>query len=140
MFERLKIELNTARMMGSAEIEIWAEDGKLHYKKDLFSTEIKPVEFNPDGTAHFPSDDSNGVSEVSVEDFSKKMELLHIEGWKKNYEPEGYMVLDGESWSLRYETEEGKPIIVSGENAYPKEWKKLIRYIRSIVGDTGILK
>ena len=140
MFDRLKIELNTARMMGSAEIEIWVEDGKLHYEKDLFGGEIVVGTFDSDGNYHPGDEDAKGVSDVSVEEFSKKMELLHIEGWKKTYEPEGYMVLDGESWGLTYETTEGKPIKIAGDNAYPKEWKKLIRYIRLVVGDTGILK
>ena len=130
MFERLKIELHTARMTGFDEIEIWVEDGKLHYAKDLFGMRIVPVKIDPDGTIHPGDEDAKGVSDVPVEDFSEKMELLHIESWKKTYEPEGYMVLDGENWDLTYKTVEGKPIVIAGDNAYPKEWNKLIKYIR----------
>lgn len=134
MFKSIKIEMYTARLgLGSSEVKIWAEDGKLHYCKNIFDGEIKGSDFNN------PSNNGEDlISTVSLEEFSSKIEKLDIKGWDKEYMD--YCVLDGVSWDLKYETDNGKPIKVGGSNAYPREWKKLIRLIRSVVGDTGILK
>ncbi len=137
MFERMKIEFRYSRGLGSDEIEIWAENGKIHYSKQLFADGlIKVSDFN--GLQDRNVEDA--VSEVSIEDFNKKMERMHFESWEKHYEPVGYAVEDGEHWDLSYETEEGEKFKASGHSAYPKEWNKMIRYIRSVVGYTGDIR
>ena len=132
MFKKFSIDLDTANMVGSTRIKIWPEDGKLHYSKKLFDPE--------NGNYVGNSDTKDAVSDISVEEFNKKLEDLHFEKWKKEYKPEGIMFLDGEQWDIRLDLEEGKPIIISGDNAYPGEWKRLVKVIRSVVGDTGILE
>ena len=134
MFKRITIEMETARMgLESSKVKIWAgADGKLHYSKDIYDYEEKSFGFDN------PSNDDDLISTVSLEEFSTKIEKLNIRGWDKEYVD--YCVLDGVNWDLKYENDEEKPIKVGGSNAYPPEWKKLIRLIRSAVGNTGILK
>ena len=84
MFKRIKYELGA--MFGKVKVEIWVEDGELHYSKDVLT--------RPDEAAN------DEISTVSVEEFSKKMEALRVSNWKKNYWPQGYEVLDGEFWDV----------------------------------------
>ena len=120
MFDNIKYEQNGEMMTGHVKVEIWVEEGALHYSKE-------------NGYGNEPIQDA--VSDVSVEEFSKQMEALKIEGWKKSYTPVGVLVMDGSTWSVRYETEDDKPVKVSGENAYPVNWKKFIKTLKTVVGD-----
>ena len=47
--------------------------------------------------------------------------------WKKNYKPEGYVVLDGESWILEIELADGRRRTWRGNNEYPAYWKEALR-------------
>ena len=47
--------------------------------------------------------------------------------WKKNYKPEGYVVLDGESWILEIELADGRRRTWRGNNEYPAYWKGALR-------------
>ncbi len=82
MFKKVKYELSA--MFGMVKVEIWEEDEKLHYSKDALTR---------------PEEEANDeISNVSAKDFSKKMEAPRINNWKKNYRPQGYVVLDGVFW------------------------------------------
>ncbi len=75
------------------------------------------------------------ISEIDAEGFDKKLARIDIDKWKELYmPPEDYVVLDGESWIVTYEIDDGKKIVVNGENAYPDNWKNFIRLIKSITG------
>ena len=45
------------------------------------------------------------------------------------------MVLDGESWDVKYETDDSKPVKVSGTNAYPGNWKAFEKLLKDVTGD-----
>ena len=47
--------------------------------------------------------------------------------WKKNYKPEDYVVLDGESWVLEIELADGRRRTWRGNNEYPAYWKEVLR-------------
>ncbi len=133
MFKKFSISLHVARFLGSSNISIWAENGKLHYSKHIFDPESDSFLFED-------SDVEDAISDVSLEDFVQNFEDLNIKKWRKSYEPIGYMVLDGEQWEIRLEFDEGKPINILGDNAYPREWNQLISLVRSVVGNTGVLE
>lgn len=76
--------------------------------------------------------------ELSLEDSKKVIEMFEdcsLETWYENYSPEGDMILDGFSWNLEYQdTQEilgtsKKAIEISGSNAYPWCFYKLIRVL-----------
>ena len=119
MFKSIKLEIST--FIESTEVKIWEKDGKLHFSKDQIGHGMEHIE--------------DEVSSISVEDFSKKLEALDISGWKKSYQPVGVVVMDGSSWTIKYETDSEKPVKRSGENAYPRNWKSFIKLVQSIVGD-----
>ncbi len=123
MFKRIKFEIKGA-MGGGREVEIWTgDDNKLHYKK-------AGVDY---GWFFVPSPE--GISELSVDSFSRSLDLLNVSTWKKHYEPVGYMVLDGRHWALTYETTDGPAITKTGENAYPKNWEEFLAALEMVVGE-----
>ena len=48
-----------------------------------------------------------------------------VSNWKRHYEPEGYVVLDGEGWDLKLTFKDGSFFRTGGENAWPEEFDKL---------------
>jgi len=119
MFESLTIETNI--FWSSDRVKIWVKDGKLHYKVDVMMTKQEEI---PDT-----------VSDMPVEEFEAVIKSLGIDKWKKNYEPSGF-ILDGETWSVKYVCD-GKKYKSSGENAWPTEWKKLLKFVKSVTGEIG---
>lgn len=119
MFKKLKYELSLA-IFNSVKVQIWDEDRKLHYSKNV----LKPGESVKDA-----------VSPISVEEFSKKIEAMHIDTWKKDYQPQGYVVMDGESWEVQYEDSDGNKSRSSGDNAYPPNWKSFQKLLASVAGN-----
>jgi len=65
-----------------------------------------------------------------IDDLIEECELWT---WHKNYHPEGYDVLDGFSWELKYEDTSELPLSnsnklkIDGNNAYPWCFYKLIK-------------
>lgn len=117
MFKRVSIKIRYARSM-PVEAAVWVQDNKLHYSNMSFYNDS------------FVEDE---VSDIDVESFEKKFAKIGIDNWKELYTPEGYAVLDGESWIVTYENDDRK-IVVNGENAYPDNWKSFIKLIRSVTG------
>ena len=141
MFKRLELCFRASRLIDSVDIVIWVEEGTLHYSKKMMGDSLMEKMRSTDfiGLDDYYVEDR--ISEVSEDVFGKKIDSLNIAGWKKHYKETGpYITDDGYDWSLIYETADGKTIKTSGANAYPKEWNRLIRYIRSVVGNTGIVK
>ena len=74
----------------------------------------------------------DAVSAISPEEFAKSLERIDIISWDKKYEPIGYAVLDGESWDVKYKEVDGKVVKRSGENAFPKNWRKFLMLLKSV--------
>ncbi len=107
--------------LGTVDVKLWAKDNELHYSKDVMTRPDLKVK--------------DGVSTMTLEAFEKKLQALKITEWKKSYEPQGVMFLDGESWTVVYEDTEHKKLKASGENAYPANWKRFLKLLRDVVGD-----
>ena len=122
MFKRVKYELSS--MLGVVKVEIWVEEGKLHYSKETLTRPEEEV--------------NNEISNVSAEAFSKKVEALRINNWKKEYQPQGYDVLDGVFWEVEYEEADGKKVKCSGENAFPSNWKAFKMLLSNVAGNVNI--
>ncbi len=118
MFKRVSIKINYARSI-PVEVSVWVQNNKLHYSNASLYNDS------------FVEDE---VSDIDAEGFDKKMTRIGIGTWKELYiPPEDFKVLDGESWIVTYENDDGKRII-NGENAYPDNWKNFIKLIRSVTG------
>lgn len=122
MFESVKYEISAN--FEFVEVKIWIQDGELHYSKTAMTRLDENVK--------------DAVSPISVEEFSRKIESLRIPNWKKNYEPVGYAVLDGESWGVKYEDSDHKVSKASGINAYPANWKKFLSVLSEVAGNVNI--
>ncbi len=119
MFKRVSIKIYYARAI-PVEAAIWVQDNSLHYSIDSYY-QRKLID--------------DEVVDITAEDFEKKFAKIGIDGWKKLYTPpEEYAVNDGESWIVTYETDDGKKIVINGENGYPDNWKSFIKLIRSVTG------
>ena len=116
MFEKAELEIMC--FIGFSKVKLWVEDGKLHYTKESLE-----------------SDEKDKTSDIPLKDFSDKIEALNISGWKKRYEPDGVMFMDGTSWKVKYETADDKPVKCSGENAFPNNWDEFITVLKSAVGE-----
>ena len=56
---------------------------------------------------------------LSPEDSRKVRELIEdacVETWYDKYRPEGFFVLDGYSWDLKYEVDKNKPLYKYGSS------------------------
>lgn len=119
MFKSLSLEINA--YIGFVTIKVWAKENELHYSKDIM--------VDPDISV------KDKVSSVTVETFVKKLDALRVTEWKKNYAPYNEVFMDGLTWEVKYEDSERKKIRISGDNAYPANWKSFIRLLKDIVGD-----
>ncbi len=120
MFDRIKYSYNAG--FSFVNVEIWVKNNELHYSKIITG---KPEEYTQDS-----------VSEVTVEDFSKMIETVHIDEWKKKYKYNASeaMILDGESWDVVYKDSDKDKIKSSGDNAFPSYWGMLQKVLTKIVG------
>ena len=48
-----------------------------------------------------------------------------VSSWKRDYEPEGYIVLDGEGWSLTVIFDDESVFLSQGSNAWPERFDEL---------------
>ena len=119
MFEYIK--LNQMASFYSDEIKIWVVDNKVHYS----------VLSMKSGT-----NIEDAVSDYDIEKLNTAIEALCISSWQKHYEPDS-VYMDGVSWDVKYKEEGQKAIKVSGENAWPKNWKNLLQLVKSVTGTIG---
>ena len=107
--------------LGFSNVKIWVQDNELHYSKNVM--------LDPDKC----TDDT--VSDMTPDEFSKKLAILNITEWKKHYEPEDDIILDGVSWTVTYDDTDLKKKEYKGDNEYPANWKKFIKLLKEAVGD-----
>ena len=75
-----------------------------------------------------PFGDTDGSYDVDKEGFIEYLRSFHIGEWRKNYDTKrfGIHTLDGYSWELRIEYNNGKDTFVcGGDNAYPYNFDNL---------------
>ena len=59
---------------------------------------------------------------------------LYLHEWKKRYgPPKGWVVMDGEQWSLEIELSGGRRRTWTGDNGFPACWKELKALFRPFV-------
>lgn len=103
------------------DVEIWAEDNKIHYTKRLW----RPMDINV-----------TGISNMSIKEVSEKIEALGINQWKKRYQPEDCFVCDGERWLVKYkDSSRQRKKVIEGDNEYPANWRAFLGTVSDIVGD-----
>ena len=61
---------------------------------------------------------------------SRLYDHLYLHEWKKRYKPVGFIILDGQSWSLEIRLTRGRRRTYAGENAYPPYWEALEQLFR----------
>jgi len=82
----------------------------------------------------FCAEDHAAISRVINEDewrnFVHKLYLCYITDWKRSYvNPH---ILDGTQWDLEVKIRNMHTIKISGSNAYPPHWKKLLKTLNSL--------
>lgn len=71
--------------------------------------------------------DSNIIKKtLPTDEFVSIFNSINIFAWKDEYYAP---IMDGESWSLKYYTDDGKCKKVKGSNAYPKNYDELIELL-----------
>ena len=123
MLKKLVYELEVA-ILDFVRVEIWVEDNNLLFSKKTLTNPLENID--------------NEISTVSAEVFSNKVDALHLSNWKKHYEPQGYVVMDGESWTVEYENMDGTKIKRSGDNAYPSNWKAFQKLLSDVAGNVNL--
>lgn len=81
--------------------------------------------------------------ELSDNQFSELCKLLDNAGvrtWKDEYQPEGFLVLDGTSWEFYMVFEGNKAIASKGSNAWPNDFEKLCANVMRILGVDEVAK
>lgn len=61
--------------------------------------------------------------------FLKKLSLLHIDKWKKEYMPNGKTVCDGVNWSIEFVYNDDTVKEISGYSEYPKNFNKFLTIV-----------
>lgn len=120
MFESVNVKFS-AFLSGTAEVKVWVENKELHYSKDIM---MNPID----------DDTDDSVSDMSVDEFLNRIEALKILGWKKNYSPVGYVVMDGETWTVNYSDSDHKTYKIEGDNVYPENWTDFMNLMSEVVG------
>lgn len=64
-----------------------------------------------------------------------KLNELDIINWEERYEPEGIVILDGDSWNVEIITKNLGRVRKSGSNAYPTQWKKFEMFIMWVLNN-----
>ena len=119
MFESISLDITA--YIGFVNVKVWVQDGALHYFRNVMTS--------PDENC----DDT--VSSMSVDEFSKRLNVLGIADWKKHYEPVGVVYMDGVSWEVVYEDSDYKKHKSTGDNEYPVNWKKFLKLMKEAAGD-----
>ncbi len=107
--------------LGFSKVKVWAQDNELHYSKDVMLDPYKCAD--------------DAISDMSPDEFSKKLDLLKITDWRRHYKPDGDIILDGVSWTVTYEDTDFKKKEYTGDNEYPANWKKFIKLLKEAVGE-----
>ncbi len=119
------LEIEEFSFISNDTVKIWIEDGKVHYSVD-FMTKGKYVK--------------DEIADCTPDKLEIMIAAINLNTWKKHYEPEGMMYLDGTSWTVKYKEDGEKVIKYTGENAWPQNWKNLLKVIKVITGDLGDLE
>ena len=124
MFERISLE--TCAYIGYVKVKVWSRNGKIHYSKDLMSEEGKV---------------KATISSFSVEEFTRRIEDLHIEDWDKVYEQDSEIKYydAGYFWTLKYKDSEKGSFTKTGDVEPLKNWKELINLLEEVVGNLWYL-
>ena len=109
-----------AYLVGSAKVKVWVEGDELHYSKSEMRDSFQNTK--------------DSVSSVLASDFIKRIEALKILGWKQSYYPVGYEVMDGVTWTLKYDDSEHKTYKIEGDNEYPDNWIDLMNLMTEVAG------
>lgn len=56
---------------------------------------------------------------------------MYLHEWKKHFEPDNFIVMDGESWNLEIKLTGNRVRRYHGDNAYPPYWKELQRLFQT---------
>ncbi|MBQ3235125.1 MAG: hypothetical protein IJA97_03080 [Clostridia bacterium] len=74
-----------------------------------------------------------GIHGEDKDEFLQEFANLHVGEWRKSYLPDrfGVCVLDGVEWELKIEYNTHKSVKFSGTNAYPYNFKELLRVINA---------
>ena len=119
MFESISLDITA--YLGFVNVKVWVKDGTLHYSRNVMTS--------PDENCN------DAVSNMSVEEFSKRLNNIGVADWKKHYEPIGVVFMDGVSWEVMYEDSDYKRHKYTGDNEYPVSWKKFLKLLKKAVGD-----
>ena len=60
-----------------------------------------------------------------TEQLTQLFEEFSVSSWKRDYEPQGYMVLHGEGWSLTLIFDDESVFLSQGSNAWPEGFDAL---------------
>ena len=69
--------------------------------------------------------DSIPMAPALADELTQLFESCSVCRWKRTYEPKGYLVCDGSSWSLKLVFDDGLVFRSRGSNAWPEEWDSL---------------
>ena len=88
------------------------------------------VELTEDGAVRRENSwDGESVQDVDREEFLGRMQALHMEEWRRQYNMErfGFVVTDGEQWTLKLSFDDGrKPVRFRGDNDFPYNFARLL--------------
>ena len=119
------LEIEEFSFISNDTVKIWIEDGKVHYSVD-FMTKGKYLK--------------DEIADCTPDKLEIMIAAIHIDTWKKHYEPVGVMYMDGTSWTVKYKVDGEKVTKYTGENAWPQNLKNLLKVIKVITGDLGELE
>ncbi len=128
------------RLMPGDSVD-WASLRKMKYREWLELSITSDKGFALDGNTlseakgRFEEDPGKSVS-LSGEQLVKLRHILEdadVLNWKKNYQPEGYLVLDGTSWDFKMVFEGNKVFASSGSNAWPDGFDEFYESIMSML-------
>ncbi|MCR5738219.1 MAG: hypothetical protein K6G43_00205 [Lachnospiraceae bacterium] len=131
---RLKYDFRYSMSIIGHSIEIWAEDGKLHYSKNIMDEYMHKSSKERDELEEKYGElfIDDRISDISVEEFSEKISKVNIPKWKEDYADP--CVLDGWEWHVEYETVEDGPLERQGRNAKPGNWRTFRKVLAEVVG------
>lgn len=103
---------------------------KGHLKIIAIISDILKFEINNDFFLHRMDIKYKYENNYTKDSFLNALKKINIGEWRDSYDTErfGMKVLDGEQWSLKIEyTNKIKPIEIYGSNAYPYNYKELVK-------------
>ena len=63
----------------------------------------------------------------------KLYDHMFLNDWKHNYRPEGFLIMDGDFWSLDIVLDDGRKRRYHGSNAYPAYWSSLTYTMNKLI-------